>query len=297
MNFNKINKSVDKINNELINENCTEKINQLVRKREELLSGYIQIDKLPYTNMSLPLKEKYGGTGLTSNIFPVHYGGTGLNNIPNNGILIGDEDKLNIKIINGEIIDTLSPQIIYNKMFDEINLINLDLEKSIKNILPISKGGTGQSSLLHNTIVGYSNVKLYDNVFFSVRKNTVQIINNNDSIINNWHKLNDTSNSFNLNTGIFTVPVSGNYIFTWSICFESENNNYGYIKCVTSKKTFEVTDLLTENNNISGSANIRLDKGDFVYLIGKVDNNNAIISDKNDVNWFTGFLLSVAYRI
>lgn len=302
LNYNKINRDIEKINKNINNEFSEERITNLIKKRDELLSGYVQIDTLPCNNIQLPLKIEYGGTGLTNAVFPVSYGGTGISSILNNSILIGRGEIIENKIINGSLIDTDSHQTIINKMFDDIKLLNFDLEKSVKGVLSKSKGGTGYSSLLCNSIVGFPDIKLNENVFFSLYKTTTQLLDNNETIINKWKSLYNSNNYFNIDTGIFTIPFDGNYIFTWSLLLKTEdiNNNDDsvIIKLITQNKTFKTIEVIDKLLTVSGTFQIKLNKNDMVYLVGYTSNKNitcTIPENSNNV-WFTGLLLSMDFR-
>lgn len=299
--YNIINKEIEDINNKLRNETSNFKIKMLIKKRDELVSDYVAIGKIPCSNITLPLKENYGGTGLPNAILPIKYGGTGNSSIGNNTILLGDGDKLSPYKIDSDIVDTMSNQIIYNKMFDDIVINNLDLSKSIKGILPISKGGTGLSSWSSDCIMGNNDYKINKVNAFSIYNNGIeQNINENENIILNWNKLFDTSDGFNINTGIYTIPQDGFYLFSWSIGYNqitTIENNYFITTCMIPNMNYK--SISSVNNNIysitSGSCIAKLNKNNSVYLVGSVNKTSSTIVNNPDITWFSGILLSSSY--
>jgi hypothetical protein len=304
--YSNINKNINDINNKLRNETSLNKINILIKKREELVSEYMSNNNIACSDISLPLQPQFGGTGLSmAGVFPITFGGTGYNFIPENGILIGNnKSNLIIKALNGNIIDTESDQKITNKMFDNCTFSNIDLNNSIQGVLPLLKGGTGVSSIDAQTLIGNTDCILTGLTAFSAINNgNNQIITQNPSLILNW-KTYDNSDSFDINTGIYTVPFDGYYIFTWSVAYNfngyDSSNNFLKTTFNSPDKNYEKICNIPNNIDnllmtISGDISIKLKATDKVYLSASINSSISMTSIEPDMTWFTGILVSRAY--
>lgn len=80
-----------------------------------------------------------------------------------------------------------------------------------------------------------------EKVVLIARKNAAQTIpNNSETIVTNWQKITDNVNAFNQNTGVFTVPRTGNYIVSYSLSFVDAQipaNTYVEISIKSSTST------------------------------------------------------------
>lgn len=244
----------------------------------------------------IPLQEIYGGTGKSyfNEILQIENGGTGLTNIPQNHIIIGNNDKISTYKINGSILDSNSCQSFINKIINgETNIISkINLESDITGILPVINGGTGYSSIESDTILIGNNtniptkVQLNKNIHFSKFNNGVQEIGTEASIIDN---------------SIYLTPISGYYIFKWSIScdYERDNSIDNYLKiiCITPYKKYENIAIIPENKKstitINSTIIILLNTGDNVYLQSSLKSpiKSAKISNES---WLSIQLLSIA---
>jgi hypothetical protein len=260
-------------------------------------------ETFPCSSIPLPLHPRHGGTGMSIlGTFPIIFGGTGHSFIPKNNILIGNNtDKPNLQQLDGAIACSNSKEIISNKMIDGNynSITNINLSKNtFQKVLSISNGGTGHL----NTIVNSISFTVFNN-------GSTQNITQNPSTIINWNVLYDiggTYNNFNSATGIYTIPHTGHYAFSWSVCYKLISfelkipNNFFKTILVTPNNNFEDINIISNNNSIittEGSSIIYLKKEDKIFLQGFINLSEGISTtvDNCNLTWFTGHLLSTSF--
>ena len=140
--------------------------------------------------------------------------------------------------------------------------------------------------VLNNTIQSFHGFSAYDSTTKSPTKGS--------SIVFRRTQLNE-GDLYNTETGQFTVPVDGIYVFHATLCTHSPDISI-YAAFMGDK---EVLGMLASsekdyNSCHSGSALARLQKGSKVYLqVTYISSGPVLFDDKYHMNSFSGFLVAL----
>ena len=121
-----------------------------------------------------------------------------------------------------------------------------------------------------------------------------QVPTANNAVIIFNQKVLDTAGAYNSGNGIYTVPVSGTYIFTWTIYCHSYDaattqlmiNNHEYCKSFANSE--EVDDTHTSTGLVVASVN----QGDTVFIRFGPSYNIGYIYSTYGHNTFSGWILA-----
>ncbi|XP_021342812.1 uncharacterized protein LOC110443130 [Mizuhopecten yessoensis] len=132
----------------------------------------------------------------------------------------------------------------------------------------------------------------HTNVAFSVTLSSDMTLNAHETIVYN-HVILDNTNMFNSRTGVFSVPVSGVYVFTWS-CTSGRNGGGtvrtslridGVSRCVTYADSPNDGDFESSTGLIVTSVN----EGVTVYI--RAEESGKIMNNHYAVATFSGWRL------
>ena len=98
-------------------------------------------------------------------------------------------------------------------------------------------------------------------------------------------------NGYNSHTGVFTVPTSGLYVFTWSMRLFGTEHHSAQLVVNNVVQGAVFLSVIGGNENVSGSGVVYLNTGDDVLIRTTSDNQGNIESDPSGFTMFAGWLI------
>lgn len=102
----------------------------------------------------------------------------------------------------------------------------------------------------------------------------------------------DVGNAYHPHMGTFIAPKTGLYVFTWTI--RCNQNNYHSAELLADNNIVNVIYLYPGNaidGTVTGTAVVRVNQGDDVFIRTGRDSNGNILSDENGRSSFAGWIL------
>lgn len=102
----------------------------------------------------------------------------------------------------------------------------------------------------------------------------------------------DVGNAYHPHMGTFIAPKTGLYVFTWTI--RCNQNNYHSAELLVDNNIVNVISLYPGNaidGTVTGTAVVRVNQGDDVFIRTGRDSNGNILSDENGRSSFAGWIL------